>query len=552
MPIDRLGLPVASPQAQAGWTVDTLVDAASLSGANGMRWGPDGKLYVAQAFGSQISAVDVTTGIASIVSGTDGPIVAPDDLAFDSRGNLFVTEVMNARVSAIRPGGAVDVIASDLPVANGITVHGDRIYMSEFNPEGHLWELFADGSAPRPIATGLMMPNALSLGPDGMLYFPLVPLGEIWRVALDGSRLERIAGELDIPTAVKFDAQGRLFTVESGSGAITIIDPARGTKSEFARVAYGLDNLAFAPDGRMFVSHFTDGEVVELAADGTQRIAVAGGMAGPFGMCQGANGSLLVADGMSLASVDRAGVTRLGMLLQHGFPGYVRGVASDTDGSVVVTNSAGHCSRYRPGNPAELLIEGLESAMALVVANNGDVVLCDAEAGCVISISKGGTVRTLAAGLQRPIGIAEAPDGGFFISEAKAGRLIHLSDGGMTTLATGFIEPHGVTVLNDQIFVLDRGDGTLYKTCPDRSETGAVVRNLPCGTDSKLSPNILPGIKDLMPGPLLPFADIAAWNGQYIAVCGDRSGTILLASPHDEARVEYDRVESRIPLGAYL
>lgn len=535
MAVDRLGLHLPSPQAETGWKTETLVSPAALSGANGMRWSPDGKLYVAQAFGSQISAVDVTTGFTSIVSASDGAIVAPDDLAFDSRGNLFVTEVMSARVSAIRPGGAVDIIASNVPVANGITVHGDRIFMSEFNPDGRIWELFADGSSPRLITSGLMMPNALSLGPDGMLYFPLVPLNEIWRVALDGSGLERVVGELDIPTAVKFDAQGHLFTVESGTGAITSIDPVRGTKSEFARVAYGLDNLAFSPDGRMFVSHFTDGEVIELASDGTHRVAVAGGMAGPFGLSQAANGSLIVADGMSLAFVDREGaVTRPGMLLQHGFPGYVRGVAGDPDGSIVVTNSAGQCARYRSGMPAEILMDGLDSAMAVIVASNGDIVLCDAGAGHIVAIGTDGHVSTLADGLQQPVGLAEAPDGGFFVSEAKAGRLVHLGNGGTTTLATGFIAPHGITVLNDQIFVLDRGDGTLYQSFPDRAETRAVVRNLPCGTAGKMSPNILPGIKDLMPGPLLPFADIAACNGKHIAVCGDRSGTILLVSAEDE------------------
>ncbi|MFD2580153.1 SMP-30/gluconolactonase/LRE family protein [Novosphingobium colocasiae] len=101
-----------------------------------MRMGPDGLLYVAQAFGSQISSVDPATGAARVVSAADGAIIAPDDLAFDSHGNLYATEVMSARVSVIRPNGAIDVIAGDVPVANGITVHADRIFMSEFRPEG--------------------------------------------------------------------------------------------------------------------------------------------------------------------------------------------------------------------------------------------------------------------------------------------------------------------------------------------------------------------------------------------------------------------------------
>lgn len=528
MPTDRLGLPVPTPRPAPGGAVETLVPPAALAGANGMRWGPDGALYVAQAFGSQVSAVDVASGQARVVSGADGPIVAPDDLAFDSHGNLFVTEVMSARVSAIRPDGAVDVIAADVPVANGVTVHADRIFMSEFHPDGRIWELFADGSAPRLIAGGLMMPNALCLGPDGMLYFPLVPLGEVWRVALDGGVPERVIGGLDIPTAVKFDVHGRLFAVESGSGAVSLIDAGQGTKAEFARVAYGIDNFAFAPDGRMFVSHFTDGEVVEIAPDGGQRVAVTGGMTGPFGMAAGPGSSLMVADGMSLARVDGAGaVARPAMLLQHGFPGYVRGVAVEDGGSFVVTNSAGQCARYRPGGEAEILLDGLDRAMGVTVTGHGEIVLCEAGAGRVIAIRADGQARTLATGLDRPTGLAEAPGGGFFVSEAGAGRVLHMTGDGAATVMSGLIEPHGVAVSAGRVVALDRGDGALHRAGGKDGATEVLASGLPCGTHGELRPNILPGIKDLMPGPLLPFADIAALPDGRIAVGGDAQGSIV-------------------------
>jgi len=50
------------PQAAAGWQISRLSPPSGLYGANGMQFGPDGKLYVAQAFGSQVSALDTTTG----------------------------------------------------------------------------------------------------------------------------------------------------------------------------------------------------------------------------------------------------------------------------------------------------------------------------------------------------------------------------------------------------------------------------------------------------------------------------------------------------------
>ena len=59
----RYSTPVAANTAP-GWTLTTLLTPSPLFGANGMKIGPDGELYVAQAFGSQISALDPNSGSA--------------------------------------------------------------------------------------------------------------------------------------------------------------------------------------------------------------------------------------------------------------------------------------------------------------------------------------------------------------------------------------------------------------------------------------------------------------------------------------------------------
>jgi sugar lactone lactonase YvrE len=524
---DRLGQAAAAPACAKGWALQTRVAPAALIGANGMRWGPDGRLYVAQAFGGQVSAVDVANGTADVISPASGSILAPDDLAFDSHGNLFATEVMSARVSAYRANGKVDVIAADVPVANGITVHADRIFMSEFNPEGRILELFADGATPRVIASGVMMPNALCLGPDNCLYFPLVPLNEVWRVPVAGGSPERVAGDFNIPTAVKFDARGRLFVVESGTGAIIHFDIASGRKTEFARVAFGIDNFEFAPDGRMFVSHFTDGSVVEIAADGTKRHAVRGGMLGPFGVTAGLDGTLIAADGMSLAHIGNDGsIDRLAMLLQHGFPGYVRGIAVASDGTYVTSNSAGMVARYRVGEEAVPILEGLDRAMGVAVTANGDVVVCEAGAGRVLSVGSDGASKLLASGLAFPTGVHCNADGSVIVSEAGAGRILHIKHGHVATMLDGLIEPHGVTATGGAVFALDRGTASLHRIADGTSQI--VASQLPVGVSSGMKVNTLPGIDLLMPGPLLPFSDIAALADATIAVGGDADGSLVL------------------------
>ena len=93
-----LGSDAREPQAAPGWQIARLLPASGLYGANGMIFGPDSRLYVTQAFGSQITAININSGSLEVISPLGGPIVAPDDVAFDSHGTMYVTEVMSARV----------------------------------------------------------------------------------------------------------------------------------------------------------------------------------------------------------------------------------------------------------------------------------------------------------------------------------------------------------------------------------------------------------------------------------------------------------------------
>ncbi len=129
-----------SPTAAEGWRLERLTAPSRLFGANGLRTGPDGRIYVAQVTGSQISALDLATGRVDTVSAKGGDIIAPDDVAFDSSGNLYATEVMDGRVSVRDGGGRTRVLRDDLPCANGITVHQDRLFIGECREGGRLME----------------------------------------------------------------------------------------------------------------------------------------------------------------------------------------------------------------------------------------------------------------------------------------------------------------------------------------------------------------------------------------------------------------------------
>lgn len=511
-----------------GWAADFIIGPTPLAGSNGLRFGADGALYVAQANSGRIGRIDLADSRVDVLSTSGGDMIGPDDLAFDSRGNLFITEVMGARVRMRRPNGSLSIIAGDTPAANGITVDRDRIFMSEFNPEGRILELSAEGAAPRTIASGLMMPNALQLGPDDMLYFPLVPLGEIWRVALDGTQLERVSGGLVMPTAAKFDPDGRLWAVEAATGGIHRIDITNGSHVETLRVAPGVDNFVFRADGTMFVSHFTDGEIVEIGRDGTIREIIGAGMLGPFGIAATADGHIVAADGGSIANIAPDGtIRRLSIMVQPGAPGYARGIAVSSDGSLLITNSAGQLARFRPGTDSEFLVNDLQEAIGVTSDGHGGAYLCEAGAGRVLAVDADGRVSVLADHLDRPTGIHRLGDGSLIVSEAGAGRLLHLNGGGTSTLLDGLAAPHGVAATAAGVFVLDYDTAGLHFLPAGGGAAQVIATNLPVGHSLGGRPEGLPGIAGILPGPILPFGGLCALPDGSLAIGADAVGAII-------------------------
>ena len=171
----------AEARAAEGWALERLTRPSRLYGANGLRTGADGRIYVAQVPGSQVSAIDVDSGQIEVISPRGGAIVAPDDLAFDEHGNLYATEITEGRVSMRKPDGEYRVIQGDMPCANPITMHRGRLYAGECRPGGRILELDLDGGAPRVILEDVPMPNAFEVGPDGKLYFNFpLPVGSRW------------------------------------------------------------------------------------------------------------------------------------------------------------------------------------------------------------------------------------------------------------------------------------------------------------------------------------------------------------------------------------
>ena len=520
--------PAHSPRLAEGWSLRALTPPSRLFGANGIRTGPDGRIYVAQVVGSQISAIDVTTGAIETIVPMGGAIVGPDDLVFDPEGNLYATEFTEGRVAMRAPNGTVRVINGEMPCANPITFHQGRLFAGECRPGARIMELDRNGGAPRVLLADIPMANAMEVGPDGLLYFPVMALNEIWRIPLEGGTPEKVAGDLGVPDSVKFDKNGQIISTQVVSGQVLRIDPRTGAKTVLADIAPGLDNVTFVGD-RIFVSSIS-GQINEILPEGRIAPLVPDGLHWPLGLAMGADGLLYIADGAFHYTLDTrdpgAKLKVAGMLFTPGSPGYTRGVAIAAPGELIVTTAKGEVARWRPAQQeSEILAQGFDRLYGVAITPGGAIVFADAGTGRVMSLQSG-TVEILATGLHEPTGIAIAPDGACLVAETDKGRVLKLTGNKSETLLDGLQKPQGLLVRGNQLYIVDAAAKELIEFDLTTGKHQTIAANLPIGAPTGVTPKPLRAVLPLA-GFMGPFAGLTAAPDGTLYLSADAAGTVL-------------------------
>ncbi|OBG23942.1 gluconolaconase [Mycolicibacterium celeriflavum] len=515
--------PGADPAAAEGWRIERVTAPSRLFGANGLRTGPDGRVYIAQVTGSQISALDLGTGALDTVSAKGGDIVAPDDVAFDSDGNLYATEVMDGRVSVRDAGGRTRVLRDDLPCANGITVHQDRLFINECREGGRLMELDRSSGAERILLENLPSPNAMEVGPDGLLYYPLMTANEIWRIDPAGGEPQRVAADLGVPDALKFDSQGRIVSTQVASGQVLRIDPRSGERTVLAQLNPGLDNLAFVGD-RLFASNFT-GEITEVLGGGETRTLLAGGLNWPLDLAM-SDGDLYVADGTYFYRVGADGsLQTVGMLFSPGYPGFLRGLAPAGAGVFVVATSGGQIARYRPADgETDYLADGFDQLYGVALGPDDTIVFAELGTGRVHALRSGNT-EVLASGLKDPVGVAFDPAGRPLVAETGAGRVVSVS-GTVETVVDGLQRPQGIAVADGVLYIVDAGAKEVVAVDLNTNARATIASGLPVGPPPGVEPKPLKGMPPFS-GPQGPFAGITVAGDGTLYVSADGEGSVL-------------------------
>lgn len=470
-----------------------------MKGTNGVAFGPDGRLYVAEYLAGRISAVDLATGAVEVVVAPGGPVQAPDDLAFGADGSMYVTDLVPGRVWRRDPAGAVTLVSGDVPVANGITCVGDRLFVNEMRPGGRLLELFTDGRDPVVLAEDLAMGNAMQLGPDGCLYYPHMLTNEVYRVPADGGPVELVAEQVHEPVAVRFDREGVLTVLSRGAEGFVTRVFADGSRSVVTSGVAGLDNAAFDDDNRMFVSSYASGGITELRADGRTRPVVARGFAGPFGVAV-SSGAVYAADHYRLATRD--GDTHELLIFSHAIAAH--------GGLLHLTSQYGQLRTHDPATHTTRERGYLDRPGGLDVRADGTLVVAETGTGRILLVDDSDVITVLADGFTEPVDVAVAGDR-VYVSAADG---VHrVDDGTATPVATDLATPQGITVLDGVVYVVEAGARRVLGIDPTTGDRRVVAEDLPLAEVDREQPALF---TNGLPGVPRPFTGLAVSDGALV------------------------------------
>jgi sugar lactone lactonase YvrE len=246
------------------------------------------------------------SGVTTVLAFNPAALEAPEGVAVDRKGNIFVGMAFTGEIKKVTPGGMVSTFA-DLDPSSGFLTglafdRAGNLYaaLASFVPATHgIWRVSQSGATVRFAAldpTGL--PNVLAFDRRGNLYVSDSILGRIWKISKQGAvsvwKADPLLAGLGLlvplippvgANGLAFDEeQENLFVVNTEKGLIARIDVrSNGTAGDIHVFVqdpglFGADGCTFDDDDNLYVAVNGQDSIARVSEEGSVAIVAQGGL----------------------------------------------------------------------------------------------------------------------------------------------------------------------------------------------------------------------------------------------------------------------------------
>src|SRR5882757_1760072 len=271
-PQNRDNLYIVDSGTGAVWSVSLTSKAKKLvaslkPGLDNLAFDSRGRLFVTSMTDNGIYLVDKQTGAAKTV--VEGRLAIPSDLAVvteNGHETVHVADVFSYRTVDGQSGAVSDVLrvhgdTHAYPI--GISIGPKNVLLSSWfsnsvekvdRKTGKLVATLADFAAPV---------DAIEVN-DGTLYVAELGSGNLVKVSADGKQRSIIAKDLRGPVAMAQGPGNLVYVTEIAAGAVSQFDVASGARKIVADGLAGPEGIDVGADGKIFVAEVGQKRVVMI------------------------------------------------------------------------------------------------------------------------------------------------------------------------------------------------------------------------------------------------------------------------------------------------